>query len=205
MQKFAINPHFQNYAFTTTHFWYSSGHALQRRNLETNVDERVHRFPQCIRDLKANNDGCVVATGYANKRTLWVKKATWESFTKNVKRWHLVPGRVVYEDRETCIWSYNFSTTSFVAKGLLMGASGQRVLYEDGGPKWQDGKSADGVFTLLENDVAVLDGEPRSWPSAVYRIIDNNNLYWIKCRSRCDIRLRRLLGNEVASQLLTHA
>ena len=188
--------------FTTDHLWYNHGPVLRRRHLKTNGDEPVHRFLGAIWCIKTCGDRCVVSTGDLFNYTLW-SGAT--AFATDVVRWSLSSSRVVYEHHDGSIMSWDFDAVIPVARGRLIGASDERVLYDDGGRKWQTGLSADPVRWLLSNDVSLTEESSYQWPPRPYWIDYGKTTTWLACESRTALRLERLLNREGVLQLVKHA
>ena len=126
---------------TSTHAYYSLGRVLHRRDLTTNMDERVCKFPFEVPCLQTNDSICMVASSEPDGLILWVLKENWEPFAWRVQFWILTPNRVVYEDKDRNIMAWDFRIAPvWVARGRLCSASDTRVIYDDGtARRWQNG------------------------------------------------------------------
>ena len=198
-------------AVTSTHLWYADGMALHCRDLNTHIDELKHVYKQDIRYILANDTRCVVETGKIIDHTLWMGEAPWKPFIVHVQHWILTPNRIVYVQRwKNHIMAWDFkSSPSFVAIGYVCGASDRRIVYDDNGRrKWQDGTSARRVEWLHTDDTVHFRDGSYSWGEPKrrrprYKLWTSRS--WLRCKSRTDIRLKRLLTKAVAMQLNSHS
>jgi len=183
-------------AFTATHLWYSRGKVLRRLCLATLADEQIRVFRCRIARIEANAKKCIVETetgrGFA---TLWVVGSN-RPFVKRAGWWILTPNRVVYECQGNRIFSYDFhKAPSEAARGLLRGASDQRILYQYGSDnsrhrRWQDGSSAADIRSLETNDEEFRWTDPLPITQRrPYRLVIGS----LVCESRTAARVRQLV------------
>ena len=114
MPSVEIFPRPTNTSHARTHLWYSHGRTLYRRNVATNVTEKLHVFPIAIRHIRTHGDRCVVATGNMGKYTLWWGEAPWTRIANRIKYWHLTPTSVVHGDLVTSK-TWDFPTVTNVS------------------------------------------------------------------------------------------
>jgi len=173
-------------AFTSQHLWYRRGAILRRLNLSTLADERQYIFPNVLSDVQANDTRCIAAVWDGrNGETLWMRETRWKPIVSRIKKWYLAPHRVVYQDIDDRIVSWDFcGNPIFVAIGDLCDATDSQVLYYDPAAnvfRWQNGEVA---------HVAQINGASQYMP---YTVADDENRAWLVCKSRTAARIKMLV------------
>ena len=187
---------YRHTVLTSTHLWYARGRSLRRRDLKTNVDEHVHRFPTGIWEIKANDVQCVVAIPNANGHRNLCIGPLWNPLAENIQSWVITPTSVACQYTRGGIYAHDSTNIDFIPIGNQINARDYRALY-------RNNRTIMSFIEFLdsEND----DHRARNHRARNYTLVEQKRAKWIECKSRTSARLAHFFSTAVATQLTSHA